>query len=91
MMPDTIGIGVLKMTPGAQFQVPIAEQSAGVFLVVMQGSVDLNGEQLRHHANAFIPLAGTSLTLLTGLQAVQTLVLQMPLKNVAIRNSHAIF
>lgn len=78
-----LGIGVLKMPPGAQFEVPVAEQSAGVFLVVMQGSVDLNGEPLRHHENAFIPSAGTPNTLLTGLQAVQILVLQMPLKDVA--------
>lgn len=71
------------MPPGAQFEVPIADRSAGVFLVVMQGFVDLNGEQLCHHENAFIPSTGTPNKLLTGLQAVQILVLQMPLKNVA--------
>jgi len=78
-----LGVGVLKLPKNETYQLAIPQNIAGIFIIVMQGSL-IEGEQyLRKNENLYISRDVKSHSLQTDNQAAQILVLQMPIRDEA--------
>jgi len=82
-----LAIRVLKMPPESSYQLEVPELSAGIFLVMMQGSILEGTETLTKNESIFVSHATNHYLIKTKLQSAQILVLQMPFKNQAYLSS----
>jgi len=78
-----LGVGELKLPPHQAYDIRIPNQAAGIFIVVMQGCLVANEQKMFKNENLYIAKKTESYSIRTDEQAVQVLVLQMPLKNPA--------
>jgi len=76
-----LSIGLLKMPARTSYQYILGEHSDGVFLVVINGSIDADGQTLGVHKNVYVPAKETSFEITTTNSYAEILVLQMPEKN----------
>jgi redox-sensitive bicupin YhaK (pirin superfamily) len=76
-----LGIGLLRMPVKASYQYILGEHSDGVFLVVINGSIDADGQTLGVHKNVYVPAKHESFAITTTNSYAEILVLQMPQKN----------
>jgi hypothetical protein len=78
-----LGIGVLEMPAENQYQLSIPQNIAGIFLIMMQGTVYVEDTKLVKNENIFAYPKLQNIQIETHELPTQILVLQMPLRHAA--------
>jgi hypothetical protein len=76
-----LGVSVLKLPKNETYLFPIPQNIAGIFMIVMQGSLIEGDQCLRKNENLYIGRDVKSHSLQTDNQAAQILILHIPLKD----------
>jgi len=76
-----LGVGVLKIPKHHVHTLVVPHDIAGVFLVIMQGSIFANQQSLHKNENLYLRADEGMYHIETNQEAVQILFLQMPLKD----------
>ena len=78
-----LGIGVLKLPKNETYLLPMPQNIAGIFIIVMQGCLVEDAQYLRKNENIYISQDIKGYNIQTADLAAQILILQMPLKDLS--------
>ena len=76
-----LGVGELRLAPQQAYEINVPENSSGIFVVVIQGSLIENQQMITKNENVYISHEIGSYTTQSLQEGAQALILQVPLKN----------
>ena len=76
--PDGLAVDQIRLPAGAATEVQIAPAAVAMFIVVIQGVVERNGQRLAHLENLFVSANDAPCLIATTEAPAEVLVLHMP-------------